>query len=57
MGKTTWSLETPKTNHYDERNTRRIAGNGLELVFVRQTIIEETLSLSLSLSYRGNYTL
>ena len=57
MGKTTWSSENPKTNHYDEMNTRRLTGNNLELVFVRQTVAEETLSLSLSLSYRGNYTL
>ena len=57
VGKTTWSSENPKTNHYDEMNTRRLTGNNLELVFVRQTVAEETLSLSLSLSYRGNYTL
>ena len=35
MGKTTWSSETPKKNHYDERNTWRLVDGDLELVFVR----------------------
>ena len=35
VGKTTWSSKTPNTNHYDESNTRRVAGNDLKLVFFR----------------------
>ena len=54
MGKTTWSSETPKTNHYDERNTtRKLVGNDLDLFFVHRRMYNSSHALSLS-SFRDN---